>query len=127
MGIPTALVAEADPSIRKLFEDVLRIEGYRVQLMEQGALSTSRVVAARPNLLLLELMPGSALQTLALIEATQRQPETTALPILVTTTNPLLAEEHRAALHRLGCATLLKPFDLDVLLRMVNQHVTMTV
>ncbi len=127
MPVPTALVAEADPSIRKLFEDVLRIEGYRVQLMEQGALSTSRVVAARPNLLMLELMPGSAIQTLALIEETQQQPETTTLPILVTTTYPLLAEEHRTALHRLGCATLLKPFDLDVLLGMVSQSVTMTV
>jgi DNA-binding response OmpR family regulator len=120
MGVPTVLVAEADSSIRKLFEDVLQTEGYQVQLAEQSALNPSRLAVTRPDLLLLELMPGRALQTLALIEATQRQRETTTLPILVTTTSPLLAEQHRAALHRLGCATLLKPFDLDDLLGMVS-------
>jgi DNA-binding response OmpR family regulator len=127
MDLPTVLVAEADPSIRKLFEDILCSAGYQVQLTEQGALSASQVVAARPDLLLLELMPGSARQTLALIEATQRQPETVALPVLVTTTIPLLAEQHRAALHRLGCGTLLKPFDLDELLGMVRQQVVPSV
>jgi CheY-like chemotaxis protein len=123
MGMSTVLVAETDPSIRKLFEDILHSEGYQVQLTEQDGLSTSHVVAARPDLLLLELTPGGALQTLALIEATQRQLETSALPILVTTTNPQLAEQHRAALDRLGCATLLKPFYLDDLLEMLSQHV----
>lgn len=123
MGVPSVLVAEADPSIRKLYEDVLGNEGYQVQVTEQRGLSTSRVVAARADLLMLELMPSSALQTLALIEAILRQPETAALPIVVTMTNPLLETQHRAALQRLGCSTLLKPFDLDELLRMVSRHV----
>jgi CheY-like chemotaxis protein len=123
MSVPTVLVVEADPSIRTLFDDVLRSEGYQVALLEPGAVSVPQIADSSPDLLLLELAPGNAVQTLALIAEMQREPATTALPVVVSTTNPLLVEQHGAALRQLGCGTLLKPFDLDCLLSTVSQQV----
>jgi DNA-binding response OmpR family regulator len=121
MGIPTVLVAEADLGIRALLSDVLGMEGYQVQLWDQPALSSSSVAAARPDLLVIELMPATALRTLALLTEIQRQPAIGGLRILVITTNPLLVTQHGAELRQLGCTVLLKPFDLDDLINTVKQ------
>lgn len=123
MSVPTVLVVEGDPSVRTLFAEVLRSEGYDVELLEPSSVSVSRIAATSPDLLLLELMPGNAAQTLALIADMQRDQATAPLPVLVSTTNPLLVERHGAALRRLGCGTLLKPFDLDCLLATVSLRV----
>jgi DNA-binding response OmpR family regulator len=125
MSVPKVLVVEADPGIRKLFDDVLCSEGYCVELMERRAVSPCRIAAARPDLLLLELMPGTADQTLALIAEVRGQ-ASAATPILVSTTDPLLVQRHGQELHQLGCATLLKPFDLDELVETVSQHIAAT-
>lgn len=118
----TVLVVEADQSIRKLFEDILRMEGYRVRALEQEALGLPRIAAAEPDLLLLEITSATATQTLALIEELRQQPATATLPILLSTTNPLILERYGLGLHQLGCAVLLKPFELDELLRTVSQY-----
>lgn len=122
MHTPTVLVVEADPAIRALLAEVLHGEGYQVTLLEPGALSVSSIAATNPDLLLLELMPGNAVPALSLIEEVQRGPAYADLPILVSTTDPCLSKQHRAAFQRLGCRTLLKPFDLDYLLAMVCQQ-----
>jgi DNA-binding response OmpR family regulator len=122
MRVQTVLVVEADPSIRTLFDDVLGAEGYRVQVQEQGALSVEHVAATHPDLLVLELMTGAAPGMLALIEALRQRPATAAVPIIVSTTSPLLLEQHGVALRRLGCRVLLKPFALDCFLEMVSQQ-----
>ncbi len=127
MHMPTVLVVEADPAIRKLFDDVLRLEGYQVELIEPSGLSAARVAAAQPNLLLLELTAHNTSAVLALMGELQRLPATAGLPILVSTTLPLLLERHRAALRRFGSGTLLKPFDLDDLLDTIGRQVLIEV
>lgn len=124
MRVPTILVFEADPAIRTLFDEVLRNEGYRVALLEPGDVSAPTIADVRPDLLMLDLAPGSVVQTLALIAEVQRGPATLTLPILVSTTDPLLFEQHGTALRWLGCSTLLKPFDLERLLATVSRQVT---
>lgn len=122
MGSPTVLIAEADLGIRTLLSDVLGMEGYQVQLQNQSMLSISSVAAARPDLLVIELMPATAMHTLALITELQWQPAIGGLRILVITTSPLLVKQHGAALSQLGCTVLLKPFDLDDLINTVKQQ-----
>lgn len=118
----TVLVVETDPAIRMLLAEVLRGEGYHVTLLTPDMVSRSSVAAADPDLLLLELLPGCADRTLELIEALQDEPANASLAILVLTTDPLLAAQHGGALRRLGCRTLLKPFDLDCFLALVSQQ-----
>ena len=122
MQMPTVLVVEADSAIRKLFDDVLRMEGYQVELVEPSGLSAFRVAAAQPDLIVLELTTHNTGAMLGLIEELQRLPTIAGRPILVSTTLPLLLERHSAALRRLGCGTLLKPFDLDELLQTIGRH-----
>jgi DNA-binding response OmpR family regulator len=124
MRSPKVLVVEADPGVRALIGDVLCAEGYQVQLLGPDRLSMSAIAAAQPDLLVLELLPSNAMRTLAFIKELHHQPATAGLPILVSTTLPLVLEHHRAALCGFGCTTMLKPFDVDDLLGRVGQRIT---
>lgn len=127
MHMRTVLVAEADPAIQKLFADVLCMEGYQVELVDPSGLSAVQVAGARPSLVLLELTAHNTSAILMLIEELQRLPATAGRPILVSTTLPLLLERYGAALRRLGCGTLLKPFDLDELINTIGRQVLVEV
>lgn len=121
--MPNILVVESDASIRDLLDDVLSDEGYQVRLLELRELSPCQVAAVgRPDLMLLEITPFGAARTLSLVEQLRHQSPTGQFPVLVCATDPLLLEQLRVELRRLGCATLLKPFDVEGLLQLIRDH-----
>lgn len=53
------IVADDDPLIRKLLHDLLRKDGYEVELCPDGSSALKRAVEEEPELLILDLqMPG---------------------------------------------------------------------
>ncbi|HMQ33764.1 MAG TPA: hypothetical protein PKD53_23730 [Chloroflexaceae bacterium] len=118
----TIVVVESDPSVRHLFDEVLHDEGYRVRLLEPRALCPSRLAAAAPDLVLLEITPATTPEVLALVGLLRRRPDTAQLPVLLSSTDHRLLEQRATELCRLGCDPLHKPFGLDDLLDVVSAN-----
>lgn len=116
----TILVAEADPGVRLLFSEALRDEGYRIRLVEPRDLRVCDLMAVTPDLLLLELTPGTIGPRLKLLTQLRRLVDSTGLPILVSSTDQNMLAERACEIRRLGCAVLAKPFSLDELQRVVG-------
>jgi CheY-like chemotaxis protein len=110
------LVVEDDAATRALLRDVLEAAGYAVQEAGDGAAALRAARAARPALVLLDLrLPGT--DGWAFAAAYHWAPAPRA-PIVVLTADAD-AEAHAAALGAAG--HLLKPFDLDALLAVVDR------
>jgi hypothetical protein len=58
-----------------------------------------------------------------LLELLRRVPATQTMPVVCTADRWLLTR-YKEQSHALGCAVVLKPFDLDVLLRTVQARIT---
>lgn len=127
MSVPTILVVDGDPSVRELFEELLRAEGYKTLLAEPHAVSVGAIAAARPDLLLLELTSLNASMGLALTEGLRYNMATAALPVLVLSTDQQLIKNLHDPLQRLGCVAILKPFDLERLLETIQHQLERTV
>jgi len=119
----TVFVTDNDQGIRELYRDILCAEGYLPEVAAPHAISAGSIAAAHPDVALLELLPGAPSTTLALVEQLRASPLTAGTPVVLMTTCPRLLAQLAAPLSRLGCATMLKPFQLDELLACVKQAV----
>lgn len=114
---PLVLVVEDDPAIRELVEVLLLSEGYRVATARDGAEALARIQRESPHLILLDMrtpvMDGWA------FARTYREAPGPRAPILVMSASDpeRLADQIGAAGH---CP---KPFHLDLLIRLVREHV----
>jgi CheY-like chemotaxis protein len=111
------LLVDDDASLRSVVAETLRGEGYAVDEASDGAEGLEQLRAAPPDLLLLDLaMP--VVDGQGLIAAWRAQEHRPDVPIVILSATPTLAE----AAHEAGVkAILLKPFDLGVLLAMVER------
>ena len=95
-----ALVIEDEKEIRELIRYNLEREGFRVTAVADGEEGLQRVFAARPDVLVLDLMlPGR--NGLEILREVREQPGTRDLPVLVLTAraaemDKLLGFEHGA-------------------------------
>jgi signal transduction histidine kinase/CheY-like chemotaxis protein len=109
------LVVEDDPGTRELVRQALESNGYLVEIASDGEQALTRVAAAPPTLVILDVMlPG--LDGFGVVERLKAGSNGN-VPILMLT---IVDEPERAA--RLGVdAYLRKPFDTDELLRHVRR------
>jgi len=97
---PLALVIEDEKEIRELIRYNLERDGFRVTAVADGEEGLQRVFAARPDVLVLDLMlPGR--NGLEILREVREQPATRDLPVLVLTAraaemDKLLGFEHGA-------------------------------
>lgn len=111
----TLLIAEPDAAICELLSEMLYGEGYRVVISDPLP-TADRICRARPDGVILTLPPIDAQRTMQLLSDLRRRDETWSVPILLTATNNRLLDELRPQFDQLRCATLLKPFELEVLM-----------
>ncbi len=113
----TILVVEDEEPVQQLVADLLTEEGYQVVVAGDGAQALALMQGELPDLVITDLM----MPVMSGVELCQRlrcDAQTRGLPILVISaaSNGLAAD----------CAAngfLPKPFDLDALLALVQQHV----
>ena len=112
------LVVDDDPSVRALVRDVLEVEGYAVELAEDGFSALRKVEAVRPDCVVLDvMMPG--MDGHAVLERIRAGEGGAALPVVMLTAAADDAQAWQA--WRGGVDYFLaKPFDPSELLRYLD-------
>jgi CheY-like chemotaxis protein len=119
------LVVNDTVAILELFTALMEGEGYRVSTdgftSEIGAL-LARVKTERPDLIILDLVvlaEGMGWQFLQLLKMDR---ETRDLPVIVCTAAAKLVEELQTHLDTMEVGVVLKPFDIDHLLEVIERR-----
>ncbi len=108
-----ALVIDDDRDHRETVSAVLRTAGWDVEAAEDGVAGLGRVPQARPDVILLDVrMPN--LDGAGVLELLRSTPHGKAIPVVLVT-GADLADDLRAR----ADAVLVKPFDVEELLRLV--------
>ena len=114
------LLIEDDDGIGQMVRDVLSDEGYAVELAAEGQAGLSYLHGCRhlPQLILLDLvMPG--MDGVQFLELQQNDPRLAEVPVLLFSAASALEQ---VAL-RFRAAYFPKPFDVTILLTMVEHYV----
>src|SRR4051812_47214540 len=111
------LIVDDDDSVRDLFARAFAREGFTVRTAADGAEALQRIAEELPQLIALDLMmPG--INGIQLLAAIRQQPQTAAVPVLVTTataTSPYDLRDYGPV------KVLRKPFELARLLRAARE------
>ncbi len=114
------LAGDDSPVILDLFREILEAEGYRVSVSAE-ALDLDCVKRVAPDLVILDHMIDDGVGSgWHLLRELRRDPETVDLPIVVCTGATHRVRENADLLDRFGVGLVLKPFDIDRLVEVVN-------
>ena len=115
----TVLIAEDDPAIAELLTDALG-DRLSAHVIPNGALVLDELVAARPDMLILDLaLPG--LSGLDVFDLIRNDPAWQGMPVLFLTADP---DRARTAFDPSGaCQVMAKPFDVDELVATVERMI----
>jgi two-component system response regulator MprA len=115
-GGPHLLVVDDEPAVRDALRRALELEGYRVELAEDGADALARIAAKEPDAVVLDiLMPVVD----GLTVARRLRDQGNAVPILMLTARDSVGDRV-AGLDAGGDDYLVKPFALEELLARVR-------
>ena len=113
------LIVDDDLAILDMIAELLEYEGYQVVTCSSGSDALARVKDNPPALILLDLMMPQ-MSGWQVIAALRSSPQTRAIPIVLLSARRDLP----ATAKDLGVEHFLeKPFDLDELLRLIQQYV----
>jgi CheY-like chemotaxis protein len=122
MPVVTVLVVDDDRAIRESLGDVLRAEGYRVSVAENGLIALEIMRSQpRPDVVVLDLMMP-VMSGWEVLEQLETDPAVRGIPILVVSAMAApVSDVPDAACARMS---LPKPPDVDALLEAI-EHVTL--
>jgi CheY-like chemotaxis protein len=117
------VVIDDDATFVELMEELLALgEGYDVLSSTHWPNSVEFIRAARPDLIILDLMMGRAQHGRAVLELLRDDPLTAAVPvILCSAAAPTLLDQARRLRAKGAVETLAKPFELDDLLDTIER------
>jgi two-component system alkaline phosphatase synthesis response regulator PhoP len=123
MGRKHVYVVNGSPEFLDIVRQLLQDESYNVTTTNFVPLSFETIDAARPSLLLIDLVVGEQAGW-DLLARLRKGVATRDIPVLLVSTRPELLEEaleHHE--HFGGDQYLLKPFDLDDLLSLIEEMI----
>ncbi|RYZ39171.1 MAG: response regulator [Myxococcaceae bacterium] len=104
------LIVDDELAIVEALQDILSLEGYDIDTAYNGDEGLQRLMAAKPDLVLLDLMMP-VMDGGELLRRIRAHPDLRHIPVVVMSAGRLTEEERRASSHFLA-----KPFELDDLL-----------
>lgn len=118
------LVVNDDPAILELFHDLLVEEGYEVTLdkftRQTGELLQS-IKELEPDLVVMDFIIGREDSGWQLLQAAKMDRSTRDIPVVVCTGAVKQVTELSNHLDSLGVHTVIKPFDIDNLLEIIDK------
>lgn len=117
---PLALVVNDTQEILELFREILEEEGFDVVLSSFGVQEVADVQKINPDLIILDFLVGGEAQGWQLLQKLRMTRATENLPIIVCTAAIQLARELEGHLKAKNVGLVLKPFDIDDLVRAVE-------
>lgn len=118
------LVINDDAAVLQLFDDLLTEEGYRVTLDNFKRATTELLKAIReiqPDLVVLDFVIGGEDKGWQLLQASQMDRQVRDIPVIICTGAVKQVQELSGHLQSLGVYTVIKPFDIDHLLEVIDK------
>ena len=114
------LVVNDTVEILDLFREILEEEGYRVSLYSFAFRDLDEIKENRPDLIILDFIIGGEDHGWQLLQKLKMDRETATIPVVVCTAAVRLVRDLEGHLKEKGVGVILKPFDIDDLLREVG-------
>jgi len=118
------LIIDDDPDIRQFLGDLLETEGYRVCSAPSGPEGIEKAVGERPDLVLLDIMMPE-MDGYEVCERLKAGGETCDIPVVMVTVKNDIADISRSLVTG-AVGFIVKPFDSESLLQMVEMVLTQT-
>ena len=113
------LVVNDTQEILDLFREILEDEGYRVSLYSYAFRDLAEIKQLAPDLIILDFIIGGEAYGWQLLQKMKMDRETMTIPVIVCTAAVQLVRELEGHLKEKGVGVVLKPFDIEDLLRVV--------
>jgi DNA-binding response OmpR family regulator len=117
---PHVLVINDTKEILELFRELLEEEGFRVSLSSFAVNDIDEVVELAPDLVILDFLIGGEQQGWQMLQKMKMSRRTATIPVIVCTAARTLVQEIEGHLLSKNVGIVLKPFDIDELLREVH-------
>jgi len=114
-------VIDDDVDVLTLLQELLTEEGYEVRTVQAGTADDPRVRQFAPALIILDISTENPTTGWELLERMHRDSALHATPVIVSAADAPGLAEQRGALEARGDAVLIKPFELNNLLALVEQ------
>lgn len=121
MVMPLIAVIEDDEATLNCITECLMDEGYRTLAYDRGAGAYELIEGARPDAVILDIRLEHPRAGMAVLQRLRRAPATAAIPVLVCTADIPFTREWGRTLGEHGCASIAKPFEIDVLIATVGR------
>jgi CheY-like chemotaxis protein len=124
--MPTRIMVVNDTQeILQLFREILSDEGYEPVLYSYAIQDLEEIERARPDLIILDYMFDEEQIGWQLLQKLKMYRPTASIPVIVCTAAVQKVREMEGYLQSKGIGLVLKPFDIDDLLRAVEQALRM--
>jgi DNA-binding response OmpR family regulator len=115
-------VINDDAHFLRLMHDLLQgEEGYEVLTWKEWEHAYEFVKSEQPDLVIQDIRIGGEEHGWTIVHRLATDPETRTIPLIVCSAAIYSLQEHQDMLDRFGIHSLAKPFDLDVLLKTVEE------
>jgi two-component system NtrC family sensor kinase len=114
-------VINDDTAFLQLMLDLLTDVGYDVSLHKEGAAAHEQVRQEAPDLIILDIRLEKPDSGWMVLEMVRLDPTTKKIPVIVCSADTIQLQTKQEMLRAQGCEMLEKPFDLDALLKLVDQ------
>lgn len=122
MPNPDILIIDDDPLVREIASDILREEGYTVQIVPDAREAVAAIRAAMPKMVITDIMmPGTS--GLDICKAVSADPALMHIKVMVMSAKPFEVEKRRAFMFG-AVAFLQKPFDAKSFAKAVKNIMT---
>jgi two-component system KDP operon response regulator KdpE len=125
MAAPLIGIADHDPVLMRLLDQVLTEAGFQTIQLPEGAKAYEEIKKRRPDLILLDTWLESREAGWILFQVLRLDRETREIPVLICSSDLEEYEKRAAALEEHSrVAVLNKPFDINELIARVEQLLT---
>ena len=116
-------IVDDDPAFVEMIQLALALEGYQSISCRGGLDAHALVQQQQPDVVMLDLREESLDAGWRVLDALRRDPNTRAIPVIISAGDPGLLREREPQLRAYGCEILLKPYALGGLLAAIDRQI----